>query len=278
MTVKCSLYLDQWKSTMLESYTPEGETVTPEDIVSDILPERWFIQSGAPTFTPVPADMASFEYVTPLDVLDKIRELFPGLTYRFLLGRSGGIVGGSIEIIKMDATTEVSAVLCKDYNLRATYYKGKSSSMVTRLYVTGKDGMTFADINDGKPYVEDNSYKGATICGYWKASEYSDADTLLAAAQARLAEMAWPTRSFDCDVVDLQAVTHSTTGTPYDLPLFGVVKIADETIPSRYSNIVNRIVEKWIHPDHPERNRIILSTAPARIQSQVQQLLKKVNQ
>jgi phage minor structural protein len=203
------------------------------------------------------------ENVTPLDILDGIRELYPGLTYRFYC------ISKTIAITAASSGSDTGVLVSLDTNLRATYYKGKSTSLITRLYAEGKDGLTFASINDGKPYVDSTAYKdGAIICGYWKATEYTDASDLLAATQARLATLSVPERSFDIDI----AVSDID-----QFPLFGVVRLSDDTIPRPiYQGVTIRVAERWIHPDHPQKNKVILSTAPARIQTQVKALMKAI--
>lgn len=264
MTVKCQIDLDPWKSAFYESYVPvpqTGETkVTPMDIVEAVCLDGWTVQ-GSAAYTAIDPELASFTYMTPLDILDAIRDVFPGLTYRF------DNIMHKITVARTDSGTESGIFVSRDTNLRTTFYKGKSSSLITRLYATGKDGLTFASINDGKAYVDNTGYRADVIIGYWRATEYEDAADLLAAATARLAELAWPERSFDVDI----AATDIG-----DYPLFAPVKISDETIPAKYyTGVVNRVAERWIHPDHPERNKIVLTTAPARIQSQVAALIKK---
>ena len=262
MTVKCQVDVDDWKADFYPTFTPDGTRVTPGDIVAQILPSGWHVAPG-PNFRAIPAEAASMENVTPLDILDGIRELYPGLTYRFYA------ISKTIAITAASSGSDTGVLVSLDTNLRATYYKGKSTSLITRLYAEGKDGLTFASINDGKPYVDSTAYKdGAIICGYWKATEYTDASDLLAATQARLATLSVPERSFDIDIAvsDIE-----------QFPLFGVVRLSDDTIPRPiYQGVTIRVAERWIHPDHPQKNKVILSTAPARIQTQVKALMKAI--
>jgi hypothetical protein len=75
-----------------------------------------------------------------------------------------------------------------------------------------------------------------------------------------------PERSFDIDLAEKDIQQY---------PLFGVVRISDDTIPPpMYQGLTIRVAERWVHPDRPQNNKVILSTAPARIQSQVAGLIK----
>lgn len=68
-------------------------------------------------------------------------------------------------------------------NLRAQpEYKGKATGIVTRLYAQGAGNMTFADINDGKNYIECFDYTDEVIAGYWRDERYTIPEHLLAAA------------------------------------------------------------------------------------------------
>lgn len=48
-------------------------------------------------------------------------------------------------------------ILTAELNLTELNYKGKSSDFATRLYAYGQDDLSFAEINDGKPYVDNNT-------------------------------------------------------------------------------------------------------------------------
>lgn len=267
VTVKCQVDLDAWKQDFYTSFMPTppagSSRVTPQNIVLQIMPTGWSLfPVSIPAFGTLPPEVVAMENVTPLDILDNLRELYPGLTYRFFA------IEKMIQLTRPESGQDTGAFVSLDQNLRATYYKGKSTSLITRLYAEGRDGLTFASINDGKPYVDSTAYKdGAIISGYWKATEYTDASDLLAATQARLALLSVPERSFDIDV--------AVTDILQQYPLFSVVRISDDTIPPpMYRDVTIRVAERWIHPDHPQSNKIILSTAPARIQSQVASLIK----
>ena len=58
-----------------------------------------------------------------------------------------------------------------------------------------------------------------------------------------------------------------------DFSLFAVVKLIDD---SRGTAINHQVVEYWDYPHYPEQNDVVLSTSPARIQSQVTQIGQQI--
>lgn len=54
--------------------------------------------------------------------------------------------------------TDSGALFCYKKNMKSIQRVIDTTGLITRLYTVGADGMTFANINDGKAYVEDYSY------------------------------------------------------------------------------------------------------------------------
>ncbi|MGI6121367.1 MAG: phage tail spike protein [Saccharofermentanales bacterium] len=80
-------------------------------------------------------------------------------------------------------------------------------SLVTRLYAYGKDGMTFASINDGKEYVEDYTYSGEVRVSTLDLSNFSNPYQMLEFTRMRLAEYAKPRVSYILSAMDLSTLT-----------------------------------------------------------------------
>ena len=261
--IKCQIDLDEWKNTLTVGYNSGSKTVL--QIVQSVAPTGWAVvdQSGITYKRTV-----QLESATPLDVLEQCRSTFVNVTYRF------DNVAKTVTIISMANGQNLGAFATRDLNLKENNYKGKSTGFITRLYAYGKDGLSFASINGGKPYVEDFTYSSRVICGFWKDERYTVAANLLADAQARLAEMAVPARSFECNVVDLAAVNPQKYGF-LDFTLFSVVSLIDATRSG--SKIEHRVIERWRYPYLPEQNKVTLSTVAPRIQSQVAQAINNFN-
>lgn len=261
--IKCQIDLDEWKNTLTVGYNSGSKTVL--QIVQSVAPTGWTVvdQSGITYKRTV-----QLESATPLDVLEQCRSTFVNVTYRF------DNVAKTVTIISMANGQNLGAFATRDLNLKENNYKGKSTGFITRLYAYGKDGLSFASINGGKAYVENYAYSSRVICGYWKDERYTVAANLLADAQARLAEMAVPARSFECNVVDLAAVNPQKYGF-LDFALFSVVSLIDTTRSG--AKIEHRVIERWRYPYLPEKNKVTLSTVAPRIQSQVAQAINNFN-
>ena len=70
-------------------------------------------------------------------------------------------------------------------------------SLVTRLYAVGADGLTFSDINGGKPYVEDFSYTNEIRISTLDCSSFTNPYQMKEYAEMRLAQYAKPTISYN---------------------------------------------------------------------------------
>lgn len=82
-----------------------------------------------------------------------------------------------------------------------------TTSLVTRLYAYGADGMTFADINDGKAYVEDFSYSSEVRISSLDCSSFTNPYQMLEYAKMRLADYCEPTISYVLNAMDLSVLT-----------------------------------------------------------------------
>ena len=94
------------------------------------------------------------------------------------------------------------------------------------------------------------------------------------AATERLAELAIPQRSYDLEVIDL-AATNPGKYNYLSFPLFSRVSLIDETRSS--ANIIHRVIQRWRYPYHPDKNKITLATVAPRLQTQVMQIVKSLN-
>lgn len=257
--VRCEIDLDEWRATLNPQYTNGSATCLAT--IQGVCPANWTVrdQSGV-TFSRTITGA-----YTPLDVAEACKDTY-GITLRW--DNKNRIV----TIVNPANYQPMGAFATRDLNLKEINYKGQSKDFITRLYAYGKDGLSFADINDGKPYVDDNTYSSRVICGYWTDNRYEIAENLLADAKAKLAALAVPSRSYTCSVYDLAKTNPEMYGFE-DFSLFSVVKLIDD---SRGTQINHQVVEYWDYPHYPEKNNVVLSTSPARIQSQVTQIGQQI--
>ena len=92
-------------------------------------------------------------------------------------------------------------------NLKSIQRVVDTRSLVTRLYAYGKDGMTFASINNGREYVEDFSYTSEVRISTLDCSNFTNPYQMLEFAQMRLAQYAKPRISYVLSAMDLSALT-----------------------------------------------------------------------
>ena len=163
-----------------------------------------------------------------------------------------------ITVIDPYKNEDLGVYITPELNQKSVYYKGDSSSIVTRLYCYGADDMTFADINNGKPYVENTAYSGKVICGSWTDGRYTNMESLLEDGKKKLAEMSMPTGSYTIDVVDLQAIDERYKN--LEMRLRSTVHCLIN--PEMNIDVTHRIVKKRIYPDNPYANKITLSNQP----------------
>lgn len=90
-----------------------------------------------------------------------------------------------------------------ELNLISLNVPSDSYDYATRLYARGKDGITFADINDGKDYIENFQYSNKIIEKIWEDSRYTNKQNLKEDAQAKLEELSKPRRNYNIQVYDL---------------------------------------------------------------------------
>jgi len=258
-TVKAQIDLDEWKSTMTINYSSASSSVA--GILNSAKPAGWAVidNSGLTYSRTIHLDSA-----TPLDVLEQCRSTFSGVSFRFDNSLR------TVTIVNMNTVTSIGAFATKELNLKENNYMGKSTGFVTRLYAYGKNGLSFASINSGKPYVDCHTYSNRIICGYWKDERFTVAENLKAAAQEKVNKLGVPQRSYECDVVDLAAIDPSRWGY-LDFTLFTTITLIDDTRAS--AGVKHQVVERWIYPNLPQKNKVVLSTVAERIQSQVSQII-----
>lgn len=257
--IVAQLDLDAWKATMLIGYSNNSATL--DATITGVLPQGWRLidNTGLSIRRTIEGDF------TPLEIVDECRDTY-GVYFRF------DNVAQTITVVIPDDAEPLGAFATRDLNLKEINYKGKSNSFVTRLYAYGKDGMSFASINGGVPYVDNNTYSDKIICAVWRDERYTIAENLLADAKKNLAAMAVPSRSYDCDVVDLAA----TNPEMYRIQDFSVFRVATLIDDAKNFAINYQIVERWNYPYYPEKNKVIFSSSPAKIQNQVTHITQQV--
>ena len=81
-------------------------------------------------------------------------------------------------------------------NMKSIQRVVDTRELVTRLYAVGAEGMTFADINGGRPYVEDFTYTDEVRISTLDCSSFTNPYQMKEYTEMRLADYAKPTISY----------------------------------------------------------------------------------
>lgn len=253
VTVDCDIDLDEWKASIIQSFRTVNSTL--ETVIEKIIPVGWS-KSGMEKFTKrttvEKTEGEPIEAATPLEILDYVTEAY-GCVFNF------DNINRVIYAMKPDDEKATGEYISDELNLTSRPgFVGNSSSFATRLYAYGvkdDDGnpLTFASINGGKEYVEDFSYSDKVVCIGWSDERYTVKEDLLAAAKEKLADVSKPTRSYSCDVAQLN----------YNVWMYRVVVLLDTVRGIR----VNHQVVEWKERAKPSLDEVTLSAVVPNIES-----------
>ena len=197
--------------------------------------------------------------LTPFDIIQKIAETWDGVTALYNTEQK------TVTLVFPALNTATVTFLTEDLNLRQLDIAGDSSNFCTRIRAEGADGITFASINDGKDYVENYSYSNKVIYGEKIVdNRFTDAQSLMEYAQSKLDEMAVPSLSYECDVVDV--ASYDGEYSFLELKMHKAVWLLDK---KRNMRIQHRVVAYERHPANPENNKVTLATVLITLQQAV---------
>ena len=150
--------------------------------------------------------------------------------------------------------TDSGALFCYKKNMKSIKRVIDTQSLITRLYAYGKDGMTFASINDGKEYVEDTTYTKEVRVSTLDCSSFTNPYQMLEYAEMRLADYASPRISYVLNAMDLS----SLTGYEHEQWNLGdIVTVKDDEL---NLSIKTRIVRREYNLKEPWNTVLELST------------------
>ena len=260
-TVVCELDMDDWKETLYPTFRTTDKYLS--EVLDQIKPAGWkIINAGVSSkrATVEASEGDPLENVTPYDLLGRVSEVYEVVFQYNTIDRELTVVDPTL----FQASGEY---LMENLNLKSIKYTGNTQDFATRLYAQGKEGLTFADINDGKDYVEDLSYSNRVISVGWKDERYTVKENLLKAAKEKLKKLAFPVRSYECSVLDLAKLHPEYAFLSF--ALFRVVTLVDKR---RKTRVDHQIVEYREYPDAPEKNVVTLSSTVPKIQNTIDQI------
>ena len=136
-------------------------------------------------------------------------------------------------------------------------------SLVTRLYAIGADGLTFSDINGGKPYLEDFTYSSEIRISTLDCSSFTNPYQMKEYTAMRLAEYCKPTVSYVLNAMDLSVLT----GYEHEAWSLGdYVRVEDKELGL---SVTTRIVRREYNLQEPWNTVLELSTTLKNLGSSV---------
>ena len=254
VTAVCEVDLDDWKEVIFEAFRTTNKMLS--EVLSLIIPDGWS-SIGDSIFslrtTIEESEGQPFYGVNALDILPTVAEVY-SCTFQF------DTINKTIEIINPKSFEPSGYFFTDELNLKSLGFVGDSTNFATRLYAYGKreeDGtaLTFADINNGKPYVEDYSYSNKVISVGWSDERYTVKENLLEAAKEKLKELSYPVRSYTCEADNLGEGTW----------LYQIVTLVDR---KRKTRVNHQVVEYKEYPNHVG-DSITLSMVAPKVESYV---------
>ena len=254
--ITAQIDLDEFRQEMYLNWTNSSDTAA--GTIRQVLPTGWTVQdtSGSTIRRTI-----TMEGATALEILREIPDVY-GLAIRF------DRKAKRVLLKNPDDISPTGTYFSDELNLRKQPIRtAQSKNFATRLYAVGKDGLTFADINGGKAYVDNNEYSNRIVSAYWSDDRYTVKENLFADAKKKLAEMAKPAQSYQCDVVDLAKIDPERWSY-LSVEMYQGVILMDRV---RNSRLIHRVVRYQRYPHYPEKNLVTLSTLPGTISGKVEQ-------
>ena len=258
--ITCELDLDELRSVQ----TDYDASATPHDHLAAALASvGWSLVD----YTGITEKRTITGALTPMEIIEQVENIWSGVTALYDTNEK------NVTILCPENNKPQYTFLAEELNLRQLDIAGNSSAFCTRLRAKGADGMTFADINDGKDYVENYTYSNRIIYGTAIIDErFTDKQSLKDYAQATLDAIAVPAVSYECDVVDVAAMDSDYSF--QQLQMHKSVWLLDKKFNTR---VAHRVVEYCIYPDDASKNKVTLSTVTPSLQSAVRFLQTSIN-
>lgn len=239
----CSLNLEDLQQTQFATFQITDSTI--EDAVKLALAGTgWTIETCEIT----KKRNAGMMNVTPLGAIEK-------LCTAFMCERTFDTKKKTVSFYET-VGEDRGVYFLRSLNLKKISSKSDTYNFYTRIVPTGADGLTIADVNDGKEYLENYQYSSKILTYYWEDESYTDADALKEDAELMLEELSSPAESYSAEILDL-----AKQSARYSVLSFGLgdkIRLIDVRLGIKKKQ---RIVKLTEYPDAPWKNTCELGNA-----------------
>ncbi|WP_299034093.1 phage tail protein [uncultured Anaerococcus sp.] len=158
--------------------------------------------------------------------------------------------------IGKDLGSDLGSYFMSDFNINKQDINVESFEFATRIIPEGMNGLKINQINDGKDYLENNSYSDRLITYYWKDERYTNIQNLKNDAQKKLDILSRPTLTIELEVQDLNSTINAYKN---EYKLLDYVWLIDS---HRKVKEKFKIIKAIFYEDNPLENEIILNNKP----------------
>lgn len=260
--IECDIDFDFLKTTMYVAY--KSSTRSLSEVLEAHLPEGWTVQNANVVSI---RRTIEFDYCTDYDVVMQCMNTYKVYFVWETLKKT-------VTVYHADSMQDTGEYLTDELNLRNVEYKGNTKDFATRLYAYGASGLSISEathedengniVEYGLPYVDCFGYSEKIVCAVWTDERYTVANNLKEAAEEKVAEMAYPVRSYECDVIDL-----AKQNPKYSFLDIGMHKKLTMIDTQRGTKVKHQVVNYKEYPNEPDRNVVTLSCVPGDIMASV---------
>lgn len=260
--IECDIDFDFLKSKVYCSF--RSETLPLAAVLQNHLPEGWTAQNANVVGI---SRTIEFDYCTDYDVIMQCMNTY-NVYFVWQTAKK------TVTVYHSDSMQDTGEYVTDELNLKNVEYKGDTKEFITRLYAYGASGMTMEEassedgegniVSYGLQYVDNFGYSGKTVCGYWSDERYTNPNSLKEAAEEKLAALAYPVRSYECDVIDL--AKQNPKYSFLDIKMHKKLSLIDT---QRGMKVKHQVVKYKEYPNEPDRNVVTLSCVPGDIMTSV---------
>lgn len=135
-------------------------------------------------------------------------------------------------------------------------YQADTYKFCTRLYAYGKNDITFASVNNGKTYIDDNQHSEQIISRVINFSQVTDPSELLEKAKEELSKLSKPKESYKFKIFNLSKIDKND----FSLKNIGINDVVKYIDRERKTSSFHKVVKYIEHPNDPSKDEITLSS------------------